>query len=233
MAFPTVTSITETILDNNATPHLVAMPATVVVNDLLLMFFTNDHAPAQTVTTPTGWTLISGVDAFEERARLNIFGKKAAGTEGGATVDVVTSGAQMATAQVYRILAAEWSQVLAEIEVGVGAQAQSTSPNSPALTPVGGAKDYLWIAATGCDTNTTVSVYPTNYTNGTDTVNGGGTPTEGATTGTARRELNATTDNPGVFTTASVRWAAQTLVIPPAVVVGGSGGRNLLLLGVG
>lgn len=210
MAFPLVESITQSILDSATTSNLVANPATVAVDDLLIYYFTNDGNA--TVTTPTGLTLRSST--AHTTVRHSVYVKKAVGDEGGTNVDFVTSAIEKVTAQVYRILAAQWSKTLSEVEVGTAATGDSTSPDPPSLTPAGGAKDYLWIASQGNDDTDATTGYPTNYTNGTNTVGSGG---GFASTATARRELNATTEDPGTFTLAAAEgWVAQLTVVPPS-----------------
>ena len=66
-----------------------------------------------------------------------------------------------------------------------------------------------------------MSSYPTNYANGIDTLSGGGN-NDAAEIGTARRELNASSDNPGIFTISQTEVIiAATLVIRPAAVAAG------------
>lgn len=220
MAFPTVASVTPSIFDVDATSHLVAMPATVEAGDLLVSYFTNDTAA--TVATPTDWDFRSS-QFSGSAARLSSYVKLAVGTEGGTTVDHVTSTAEQGTAQVYRIPAASWSGVLADVVVTTLGGA-GTTPNPPLLSPAAGAQDYLWIAAEGHDVNTAVTAYPASYTDGTSTL--GGT-TSGTGMGTARRELNAASEDPGNFTIAVFRgWIAHTLAVPPTTAEAHTGGSE-------
>jgi len=88
LAAPVVASVTETAFDTATTAHYVNMPATVTADDLLIVLFTNDGNAA--VTTPTGWNLLAS-DANGTQVRLSVYYKIAAGTEGGTTVNFVTS----------------------------------------------------------------------------------------------------------------------------------------------
>ena len=63
MVFPQVQSITTTAFSTDTTSHLVAMPGTVVADDLLLMFICSAHASSHTHTTPTGWTQLFSLSA--------------------------------------------------------------------------------------------------------------------------------------------------------------------------
>lgn len=209
MAFPVVESLTATALDGDATAHLIAMPATVNDGDLLITILSND-GPA-TVTTPANWNLLGSTVHSSNTNRLSNYYKIAVGTEGGTTVDFVTSVAEEAVGHVYRI--SNWHGTTPP-EIGTAADAASTLPNPPTLTPSWGAADTLWLAGYGADATETTSVYPTNYTNGqTDSTPAGGS----CTLGSARRELNATSDDPGTFTiSASEQWIAQTFAIRPS-----------------
>ncbi len=101
MAFPIVESVTATVFDTAAaTSHLVAMPAVVNSGELLVAEFVNPGAG--TVTTPTGWTQLH-TTVSGGSVRLGSYYKVAAGTEGGTTVDFVTSGTVKALAHVYRV----------------------------------------------------------------------------------------------------------------------------------
>ena len=221
MAFPTVSDETIEAFATNTTEHLVDMPATVDSGDLLLVMFTNDAT--DTVTTPTGWTQL-----FSEIRSPNVrhggYYKIADGTEGGTTVDFVTSGTETAMAVVYRITS--WHGTTPP-EVGTFAEATSTTPDPPSLTPSWGAEDTLWIAHFGANDNGTgtVSAFPTSYTNGLS--GRANNVASSCMAGSARRNLNATSDDPGTFTkNNSDAWVANLTAIRPA-----AGGGIVLLDG--
>ncbi len=66
------------------------------------------------------------------------------------------------------------------------------------------------------DSAGTISAYPTNYSsNQTETNSVGGSATN-PTLGSATRNLNASSENPGTFTVASDNWAAMTIAVLPA-----------------
>ena len=100
LAVPVVASVTETAFGTDTTDHYVNIPATVNAGDLLIVLFTNDGSA--TVTIPSGWTELAS-DTRWSSVWLSVYYKIAAGTEGGTTVDFVTSAAEEAAAQVYRI----------------------------------------------------------------------------------------------------------------------------------
>lgn len=224
MAFPVVESLTPTIFSTAATAHLVAMPATVNAGDLLVTVIdTAGNVTNGAVTKPAAWELLSSTHTGT--ARLGHYYRIADGTEDGTTVDFVTFATVKAAAQVYRISA--WHGTTPP-EVGTAATGSSVNPDSPTLTPSWGAEDTLWLAAFGAPLNDThtVSVYPTSYTNGTLTST---TSTGAASVASARRELNATSDDPSAFTTSSSQtWVAQTVAIRPAVAAVPTAPTNLV-----
>ncbi len=231
MAFPQTAAPTTSAFAAAATSHLVAMPATVNAGDLLFVHIAVNHiaTPNPTITTPAGWTqkwatAISSID------RYGGYVKVADGTEGGTTVDFVTSSTTVAAAHCHRIT--DWYGALAGVEVGTAATGSSANPNPPSLTPSWGALDTLWFAVSGADDDDQAfTAAPTNYTNLASTIAGGGANAS-CEVGSAWRELNATNDNPGTFTLASTEtWVAQTLAIRPAAAA--AQGSRLALMGCG
>lgn len=210
MAFPVVASLTATVFTSTATAHLVNMPATVNSGDLLITKFVNQ---VDAVTTPSGWTQLHST---ANTVRLGTYYRIADGTEGGIQVNFVTSSPRRAAAHVYRITS--WHGTTPP-EVGTAATGNSTLPDPPTLSPSWGAEDTLWLAGTGAGAIVTVSVYPTSYTDGADD----DATTTAPTVASARRELNATSDDPGTFTiSGSTTWVAQTLAIRPAAAAAGA-----------
>ena len=127
----------------------------------------------------------------------------------------MAAGSSRGAAQVYRITG--WFGALVGLEIGTSAGASSDSPDPPSLTASWGALDNLFLTFVGGqDDDATVSSYPTNYTNGTATLGGGGANLSGAAY-SARRELAGATDDPGVYTLSeSESWNANTLVVRPS-----------------
>jgi len=223
MAFPQVLgSVTETAFAGDTTAHLVAMPATVSAGELLMMLFVCHTTAAH--TKPDGWEVQWNL-ATSTLSNTTCFVRVADGTEGGTTVDVVTADAQSAAAQVYRIT--DWEGTLSGVENGTAVSAVSNTPDPPSLTPSWGLLDTLWIAMFGAgDDDETVTSFPTDYTDGVDTVSGAGGDA-GCEVGTARRERSIDTEDPDQFTlTASEQNVANTVAIRPQSVtqnLGGSG----------
>jgi hypothetical protein len=207
-------SVTETAFDTDTTDHYVDMPATVNEGDLLIAFFTNDGSA--TVTTPAGWTKLAST-ANGAAVRLSVYYKIAAGTEGGTTVNFVTSAAEQAAAQVYRIT--DWHGTTPP-EVSTAATSISTRPNPASLNPAGwDVADTLWLAVAGQDRGdqSGTTAYPLHYTDGISTQS-----SDPATTGvcrihSARRVLAVASEDPGAFTIpVSEEWVAFTIAVRPS-----------------
>lgn len=221
MAFPSVDALIQQQFSTSSDPANVDLPSTVASGDLLLVLFAQNASGATlALSTPSGWTKL-----FEESEgsfiRLAIYGKVADGTEGGTSIALSNNG-RTAVAQVYRI--SSWHGAIADVEVATGAHFTSgTTRSPPSLTPTWGADDTLWIAvASAADDDQAFSVYPASYTNGTSQVSGGGI-NNGCELASARRALNAATEDPGDFTLASTEtWVLTTIAVRPAAGGGGT-----------
>ncbi|KKM17286.1 hypothetical protein LCGC14_1677300, partial [marine sediment metagenome] len=79
-----------------------------------------------------------------------------------------------------------------------------------------GAENNLWLVLAGwLDDDETVTTYPTNYTNGVDTISGAAL-NDGGAVASARRENAVDMENPGTLTiTGSESWGVNTFVIRP------------------
>lgn len=93
---------------------------------------------------------------------------------------------------------------------GTNSNGSSTNSNPPSLSPSVGTKDHKWIATRSGDSTVVATVAPTNYSNLQTRAAGG---TGGASTNTAERDLNGSTEDPGTFTSASEQWVCWTLAV--------------------
>lgn len=193
------------------TSHTVYLPAGIAAGDLLLVFVAADGGASatQNITFPN-----EGTDWFElfkagrpatgnPELLLGAWYRIADGTEG-SHLNVTTTMSRQTAYTSYLI-----TGCYLELEAAT-ANGMSVSPNPPSLTPSWGAADMLWFAACGYDNDTTKSIttYPISYTNGRDenTYNCG--------LATARRELNAASEDPGPFTLSGAeQWVAATVAI--------------------
>lgn len=214
--FPQVDSLTETVFTTNTTSHLVAMPATVEADDLLLMIAAFDGAP--TVTNPAGWSELEN-EANVSHARL-VTAKIAVGTEGGTTVDVVTSVIEGGAAQVFRI-SPWWGTIATGVVIGARATAGGVATNDPPLlAPTSWATEFtLWLAVLTVATPSTalnVTTYPTSYTDGTET--DPGTTTQGALVASARRQTSSPSQDPDPFvmSVSAAGSASRVIAVRPS-----------------
>lgn len=209
------------------TSHPITFPSGVQAGETLAVVFTVDATP--TISIDTG---VSGGD-WNRAGQVNgtasstpgsdVFWKTAEG--GGAdALSLNTSSAQQSSYVSFRISGSNGTLSV----LGVGGNGANSDP--PSLTPAGGAKDYLWIAARGgdCSSELQATAPPTNYGNFTytdpdQTANGG------TATATAERNLNASSENPGAFTVATEQFVAWTIAVHPAEASGAEGSLSKTL----
>lgn len=197
---------------SNATSHTVNLPSGIVAGNLLLVFFSSDGSTV-THTFPAGWTKILA-EAGSGQTN-SVWSRFADGSEG-ATITVTTSALEQSSHTSYRLSGAHASTVP---EGGGSATGTSTAPDSTSLDPAAWAtEDTLWF--TVCVLNGSsataprITAYPTNYTNGRSDISVGG---NGCVQGVARRQLAASSEDPGAFTSdTSVTWRAGTVAVRPA-----------------
>jgi hypothetical protein len=87
----------------------------------------------------------------------------------------------------------------------------STNGDPPNVAITGSAQDCLFIAALCTDAQVIASAAPSSYGNLTTKT---ATNAAGASVSVADRNLNATSDNPGTFTSATEQWVAFSIAIP-------------------
>ena len=182
------------------TTHNVAMPGTVAAGRLLIVILASSFA----VTTPSGWTLKKTISATSS-CILNVYTRIADGTEGGTNVNFVTSSGDFVAAHVYYASDANYNASIC-FAVSTGATGTSTTPDPDSLTSGFGAVDTTWIAACVAATND-ITGFPASYGNTAETYFLYGI------LGTADRDVNGSSQNPGSFTIASAAWAAITIGI--------------------
>ena len=223
MAFPQTSAPTETSFATSGTSHPASMPAVVNPGEKLVVFISLHYiafnSPA-TITKPDGWRVAWNArhTVASNVIEVGCYERDADGTEGGTTVDFVTSGTDPnsnGAAQCYSITGARTGA--AAIEVGVENNGASANPDPPSVSPSWGVEDTLWFALTGAaDDDATATSYPANYTNGVSTISGA-PANQKSSICVARRELAAASDNPGTFTLSEAElWIAQTVAIRPA-----------------
>lgn len=207
--FPTYLGATTSGFSTASTSHNVAMPASVSSGDLLIIQLGTGQTGANTITTPSGWTLLhSGAPGS---FRVVTFYKVASGTEGGTTVAVAMTTSLRASAIVHRIQVGTFSSS-PEISAVNGT---GTTPDPPNLSPTWGSANTLWIASFASINNGAISAYP--FPNNNVTVSDGGAGGTGASRmGSCTSEQTVSSLNPGSFTkSGSVGWWAMTVGVRP------------------
>jgi hypothetical protein len=209
---PTVQATNTSIQNTQTTSHTVALPSGIQPGELLIVIFGYKSGSSNAITWPGGWTQFFQFNQSTTVGAAAAY-RKADGSEG-ATINVTTSLSRDSTHNSYRIAGAQDPAIQPPQSAGVGGN--STAPNPPVLTPTGGAKNYLWIAV---ETNNQtasqipITAFPLNYSGGIQ-ANG---DIDNSTTGSAYRQLNAASEDPGAFTIGTaIAWAAGTLVVHPA-----------------
>lgn len=215
MASPVVASVTESATTSAGTSHVVTLPGTIAVGDLLLVVL-DKGSTAATINALAGWT-----ELLDENVAngLYIAYRIADGSEG-ASITLTSSASTRSAQMVYRITGHDPATAP---EIGFTATGTSASPNPPPLTPAGGSKDYLFIAIVGmageeADDDTWGNTSPTNYTPspprqiacGVAGTNLGGLLLA------AEHAVTGTTDDPDTFgVDVSAAWRSQTIAVYP------------------
>lgn len=213
MTFPAVVTSAQNHTNAASTSITAVLPAGVTAGELIVAIF-QTGPNSLTSATATGWTVLLDNNAASPTAAIIFAYTLAAGGETSVTVTV--SASVRYCYSTYRI--SGWGGQ--NIERGtLVANAGSTTPDPPSLTPSWGAQDTLWIAAEASRSAATTAA-PTSYTLTENQVTTNGTQDVGG--GAAWRQLNAATENPGTFTIASNNaWIAQTYAIAPVISVTG------------
>lgn len=223
--FPQLSS-TSTTFDSDTTTHNVNIPALEAGEGVVVALEANG---AGGITTPGG-----GWERFDNHGSNNggLFRYKATSDEVATTVNFATTNAVTAVARVIKV--SLWSGNLAEMEASAVENVGSgTAPNPPSVTASWGSDRNTFIAiGQASDDDIAFTAAPANYTDLVSAVSGGGT-NNGCSVGSAHRNLENASDDPGTFTLASSEnWGANTVVIRPLLSVGPFV-PTLPLLGVG
>ena len=211
--FPTVASRAQGCQTVNTTSH-VFNTSGVTVGSLVLVFFSFDNT-TQTPTWPTTIgtfsQLATGTSSLSEwEVRYTT------ATATSASITITTAGTEMSCYSLYVITGFHPSTVPEAPTAATGATA---TPDPPLLNPTNwDAEDTLWIAfAHLANADWSITVAPTNYTN--LLANNSAGSNTGVANGTAERQLNAASEDPGTFTVSpatNVDWATLLVAVRPA-----------------
>jgi len=209
MAFPTASAATATTFASSVTSMAVSLPASIASGDLLIAHVGVRNAG--TWTLPSGWVALTEQAGGGAVGEMGVWYKIATGSEG-ASATWTTNTATTAAWQVRKITG--WHGTTPPELTATSGDAVAVNP--PSRTASWGAADTLWLAVVGSSANTmSFTAAPTNYTSLTTTTasTGGGA----SNAGSAVRQLNAASEDPGTFTTSTNRWwAAATIAVRPS-----------------
>lgn len=208
MTFPTVVNTNSN--SSSAQSPAVSMPATIVAGRLLVIVARSagSESPGGTIS---GFTKIADLNrSGGGSGTLCVFAKVAAGS------DTATYSGSIATDRVFQSHQIDdWLGTVADIKVAT--LGTGTAINPPNLD-AGVADDWLWLVfgSVGGTAGNSVTAAPTNYSHFLGPVTLGN-----VSMGSARRALNASSEDPGAFSgTAGTGPMTAVLAIPPPEVFG-------------
>ena len=221
MAFPSVDSRNTSSQGSNSTSHTVNLPSGITSGKLLIVKFGYAVTSNSVDLTGTGFTAITNGAVENTGGSTEGIFTAYRWTDGseGSTISIATGTATRSNHQSLLISGAQNPSTQAP-------EAQTSTvnnlpPDPPSLTPTGGAKDYLWIACGSqarSDVDHDLTGAPSSYSNLNASATTGGTGAGWSTGATAERQLNASSENPGAFTSTNGiigESAAVTIAIHP------------------
>lgn len=200
MAFATLVEKGGNNSGAQVTTHPLDFPVSAIAaGDYLVYIFTVRLNP--TITGwPAGWTAgwaLNSTTNIRQECRYKLL-------TGSETAFSLTSNAAAGSSHEFFLV--RNSQSAPEFATS---SAGSADPDPPSLTPSWGAADTLWIASGGSYSTMDLTAYPTNYIN---TQLHQWRATNGTSTFSATRALNAATEDPGIFDkNTNLAWIAGTI----------------------
>lgn len=218
MAFPQVLGRQSSSRATDATTHDVVLTA-FSAGDLVVIVYSTDGSGASNWTTtstndgaggPFTWQKPMADENNSGGCNGGVRWRIMSGSET-SPQEFTTSASETFTSRAYVIDDGTYN---ATTPVEVASSEQNTQdPDPPSLTPSWGALDTLWIAAYASDLHAT-STGPASYSNFVNVVSLG-SGSISCSIGVADRELNATSENPGIFTKAAENHINMTIAIQP------------------
>jgi len=211
VAFPSVVGTPAGTADTSSTSYTVALPAGIVAGELLVIFMAFDGVG--TVTQSSGSTFtridtaVNGTACQEE-----IWVRLATGGESSPVFSNTNS--QDVACVAIRVQNHGVTDVTTDITKGTAATGADAAPDPPNCNP-GTVQDFLWLECFAADDDDdTVPFESANYTAVLQQQSA--SSTSSCLVAVASRQLNASSENPGVMAMAAVEeWVAQTIAIKP------------------
>lgn len=205
-AFPVPESSASGAEDVATLSHTIDMPASVAIGDVVLIFFRTGQTGAIVHTPPVDWDLVGS--ATSNGSRFSIYTKIADGSEG-ASITITTDATRFSSYISHRISGAHGD---------VSGTLAGTTINPPDHAPAWGSAKTLWFAScSATQSHWTFTSAPTDFGNLVQDGNASSTSGSRCRTGTANRDLEASSLDPGVFAaTSGVDYISATVAVRPA-----------------
>ena len=198
-------------------PHTVGLDASIGADHVLFICLAFSNDPG-TIT----WSGFTEIASFAEgQINTRLYTKTATGSEG--STDTFTTGNSVISSHTYIRYTSATVPTSAEVAT-FGETAVDANPPNLDVSGGKGADDIVWIAGYNRSDDRRSTSDPTNYSNFQSIDNGGA---GGIETGNSDRELNASSEDPGIFdftgsgedttsyTVAIYPLAAPATVYPP------------------
>ncbi len=213
MAFPSVDSTTTNAETSNTASHTVSYPPTIASGDKILAFTSNDGSgddpdfTSSDLTAVYEGTFSNGGMGLAEIA-------SAVGDEDSGSTEYSTPSTETSSNQCWAISGTDTSEAP---DYSGPFNDQNPLLDPPSLTPVGGAKDYLWIVFCAVDIyySNAVSTWPSGYTDNQVEEDDGSR----AKNFICSKDANASSDDPGTCSLSGASGAncgLMTIAVHPA-----------------
>ena len=218
--FSSVRSSSSGTIASTTTP-VATLPSPIEPGDLLLVDYAVDADRALTWDDVShGTWSVQATETGNGVIGCYVYAKVADGTEDGGTLTLTLGTADTSKWTAYAIQ--DWEGSLAGgFEATFAAPSSTATPDPPILNPAAwDVEDTLWISMLCADNNTTVSVWPTGYTENQLSPNPG---TSAVSIASATRTSTDASEDPAAFQISPARIAlAGTLAVRgPSAVAGG------------
>jgi hypothetical protein len=218
MAFPTHASPITTGSDSaTATTRSVTLP-TFSAGDRIIVIANVRDAGTASIST-AGWTQLENLtdQATASMRFIAYYRDMQAGDA--STITLINAVSAKAAWALIKFSAGTFDSGVGPYHAN--ATGSSATPDPPNVAPGAGALDFTWIAAFGqLQQSSTISVYPLTGDN-TLVSTSGGSGTTGCHVGFCDQDINASSENPGTFTSSlSGHWVALTIGVAPAAAGG-------------